>query len=180
MDKVGEYTLTIMKKAKWYNSWLLSLFSDYIKGDILEVGAGIGNFTSILYELGSVTAIDINKGYIEKSNIPGVEKGFGDIEKGKYFFKNKKFDTIVCLNVIEHVNNEGKAFGNVFKLLNNGGIFIILVPAHKSLYSRYDKLLGHYRRYGVSELDLKLKSCGFSVNRINYINWWGALGWFSL
>jgi SAM-dependent methyltransferase len=177
MHEVGEYTLTVMKKAEWYNHWLLSFFSKYIRNSILEIGAGIGNFTSLLAEYGKVTAIDINKKYLNNIHVNGVETGFGDIEKGKYFFRNKKFNTIMALNVIEHIEDDVKAFRNIFDLLEKGGKFILLVPAHNALFSNYDKLLGHYRRYDITTLKLKLEKCGFKIDEIRYINWWGAIGW---
>ena len=178
MDEVGEYALTIMKKAKWYNSWLLSLFGTYISGDILEVGSGIGNFTVLLQKFGNVTAIDVNREYNEKNNIKGDARGFGDIEKGEYFFNDKKFDTIVCLNVIEHVKDDEKAFSNIYKLLRKGGKFILLVPAHKALYGKYDGLLGHFRRYDAHQLGTSITKLGFKIKKLRYVNWWGAIGWF--
>jgi SAM-dependent methyltransferase len=178
MDKVGEYTLKIMKKAKWYNLWLLSFFSKYLKGDILEVGAGIGNFSGVLKTYGDVTAIDISKKYLNEYKTTGIMCGYGDIEKGRYFFRQKQFDSIVCLNVIEHIENDRKAFENIYKLLKHNGVSIVLVPAHRILFSRYDKLLGHYRRYNISQLRETIKDLGFQTVGIRYINWWGAIGWF--
>lgn len=218
MDKVGKYTLEVMKKAKWYNGWLLSFFDTYLKGDILEVGAGIGNFTKLLAKYGEVTGIDINKDYLGKrfphesgyhtekdsglcqndrekdsglcQNDPSTSSGlrqnnglvrfkvrYGDVEKGKYFFKNKKFDTIVCLNVLEHIKDDKKALDNMYGLLNNNGKLVLLVPSHNLLYSKYDKLLGHFRRYNISKLISKIRCAGFETVDVRYINWWGALGW---
>jgi len=170
--------LTVMKKARWYNAWLLSFFGNYISGDILEVGSGIGNFTPLLEKFGKVTAIDINREYNKKNIVKGVTSGFGDIEKGEYFFNHKKFDTIVCLNVIEHVKDDREAFTNIHKLLREGGKFILLVPAHKALYGKYDKLLGHFRRYNAPQLEQVMLNTGFKIDKLRYINWWGAIGWF--
>jgi len=178
MDKVGEYALMVMKKATWYNSWLLSFFDKYICGDILEVGSGIGNFTVLLKKYGEATAIDVNREYNNKNKVKGVQRGFGDIEKGDYFFRDKKFDTVVCLNVIEHVENDEKAFTNIYKLLRKGGKFILLVPAHKLLYGKYDRLLGHFKRYNAGQLRSSILKSGFTIDKLRYINWWGAIGWF--
>lgn len=177
MDKVGERTLMVMKKANWYNRWLLTFFSRYLKGDILEIGAGIGNFSSLLKKYGTLTAIDIRKDYIEKYKNKVENYGFGDIEEGNYFFKNRKFDSIVCFNVIEHIKDDKKSLQNIYKLLNKGGIAVILVPAGKLLYGKYDKLLGHYRRYGVKEFKKIAKIIGFNIKDVRYINWLGAIGW---
>lgn len=177
MDRVGEYTLRAMKKAKWYNRWLLTFFEKYLKGDILEVGAGIGNFSKMLNRYGKVTVIDINRNYINKYKNSGINYGLGDVEKGKYFFKDKKFDSIMSLNVIEHIKDDGRAFRNISQLLNGNGTAVILVPAHKLLYSKYDKLLGHYRRYSISDVKKLIGDAGLEIVDIRYINWWGAVGW---
>ena len=88
MYKAGKETLEVMKLAKWYNSWVLSFFDKYLKGDILEVGAGIGNFSSLLERYGKVTTIDIRKDYLSKLKRKNKKRkvGFGDIEAGRYFF----------------------------------------------------------------------------------------------
>lgn len=178
MDLVGKRTLEVMKKAKWYNPWLLSFFADHLGKEILDVGGGIGNFTGLLKNYGKVTAIDIQKYYYGREGSSDINFGFGDIEKGEYFFKNKSFNSIVCLNVLEHINNDNRALLNIYRLLKKGGSAIILVPAGKLLYSKYDKLLGHFRRYNDWELKKKAKKAGFEVSEVRYLNWWGAIGWF--
>jgi len=92
MDEVGEYTLQIMRLAGWYNTWLFSTIEPYLGKEILEVGAGIGNFTALLAEKGKVPATDVNPSYVTdlKSRLRGVNVGFGDVEKGNFFFKNSR------------------------------------------------------------------------------------------
>src|SRR4030066_1845318 len=98
MDEVGEYTLQIMRLASWYNNWLFSAVEPYLGKEILEVGAGIGNLTALLSKKGQVTAIDINQSYVSdlKKRLKRVDIGYGDAEKGRFFFKNRLFDTIIC------------------------------------------------------------------------------------
>ena len=181
MDKVGKETLETMAFAKWYNKWLYELISDHLGKDLLEIGAGTGNFTKLLLNGRKVTAIDIRDDYIKLLKEKGNDRlsvGIGDIEKGKYFFRNKRFDSAVGLNVIEHIRNDKKAIKNIYDLLDNGGKFVMLVPAHKLLYSIMDKELGHYRRYSKDEVRKMLEKAGFSVIKIRYLNWWAAIGWF--
>ena len=66
MDRIGETTLRIMKEVGWYNDWLFSFLEPIIKGAILEVGSGIGNFTPLLAKKGNVVAIDVNENYVKK------------------------------------------------------------------------------------------------------------------
>lgn len=177
MHDVGEYTLEVMNKAKWYNLWILQFIGPYLRKSILEVGAGIGNFSKHLSKYGKVTGIDINRSYIKKYTHLGFRYGYGNIEKGVFFFKKERFDSVVCLNVLEHIKDDDIALKNIHELLNDDGNLILLVPAHGLLFSKYDSLLGHYRRYSLESLEGKLKKCGFNTIEIRYFNWWGALGW---
>ncbi len=176
---VGKDTLEVMGEARWYNRYLIGIFSSHLKGNILEIGFGTGNFTRLLSEYGKVTAIEINDDYLKKTE--GLDNstsvGYGDVEKGKYFFNKSKFRTIVCINVLEHIDNDDKALRNISKLLYDGGKLILLVPAHQFLFSKFDKLIGHYRRYSKAGLLLKIKQAGWSIVSVKYFNWLSALGW---
>lgn len=179
-DIVGEQTLEAMNFAKWYNHWLYEKFKHLSKGDVLDVGTGIGNFTKII-KAKQVYGIDPNEKYIKglKKKFKGkVKVGYGDIEKGKYFFKNKKFDLLICLNVLEHIKNDHKALLNMSRLVKKGGSLVMLVPAHKKLMSNADVNLGHFRRYQRSGLTIKLNEAGFQNVNARYLNWWGAVGWY--
>lgn len=181
MDKVGEYTLKIMRTASWYNSWLFELTKDHLGDEILEVGAGLGNMSRLLRKEGELTAIDINKDYVDslrKKFKNSISAGFGDIETGKYFFQNRRFSTVVCLNVLEHIKKHNQALSNMYDLLEKKGRLILLVPAHQLLFSNLDKKLGHFRRYNKSEVKNLLKKAGFRIEEIRYLNWWAAVGWF--
>jgi SAM-dependent methyltransferase len=179
-NHVGQHTLQVMERASWYNNWIFSIIEPHLGEDILEVGAGIGIFTKLLSQEGKVTAIDINRKYISslKENYKNVDVGFGNIESGEYFFKNRNFTSIICFNVLEHIKNEKKALANMFELLRTGGRLILLVPAHKILFSKFDEKLGHYRRYSKKEVKVKLKNSGFGEIKTFYFNWWAAIGWF--
>ncbi len=180
MKDIAKDTLEIMQKATQYNSWLFSKIKPHLGGRILEVGSGIGSFTLLLKEIGEVWAGDINKNYLKylkKRFAKEVRVGYVNIEKKKYFFGDMKFDCVVCLNVLEHIKNEEKALKNIHKLLKKGGKLILLVPAHKSLYSEFDRKIGHYRRYSLKEVSLKLNYSSFKVLDIYYLNFFGVLGW---
>jgi len=176
-DPVGASTLDVMRKAPKYNKWLFSFFRPFLGKSILEIGAGVGTFSDYFSKAGKLTAIDYNKEYIKilKKNF---DAGFGDIEKAKYFFKKRKFDTIVSLNVFEHIENDQKAINNCYTLLNDGGHICLLMPAHMLAYSDIDKNLGHFRRYTLKELEKKLKKSGFEIIESRYLNVLGLVGWF--
>lgn len=172
-------TLESMSQAIWYNQWTVGKFASFLRGDILEVGCGIGNFTNFLKKHGNVWAIDISDSYIKQtSQIAGVSVGFGDIEKGKYFFSKQKFDTIVCLNVLEHIRDDKRALKNMYELLRSGGHLILLVPAYDFLFGKIDKEIGHFRRYNNKLLKSLLEEAGFKIFKSRVINFLGAVGWW--
>lgn len=164
----------------WYNQWVISRFAPYLKGDILEVGCGVGSFTKLLSGFGSLWAIDISNEYLKKTKKEAPKKvkvGFGDIQKGKFFFKDKQFDTIVCLNVLEHIQDDIKALKILNKLLKPGGILILLLPTHQFLYNEIDRLAGHFRRYEKDILTKKLLQSNFEINFLKRLNFIGGVGW---
>ncbi len=177
----GEQTLESMKLAKWYNNWLIDKFKNYLTGDILEVGCGIGNFTTQLARYGKVWAVDVDKKYLKYKlnfNNKNIVIGFGDIERGKFFFKNKKFNTVFCLNVIEHTLDDKQAFKNIYQLLLPSGILCLVVPSSPRLYGEIDRSIGHFRRYQKDELLINLQRQGFKIIQTRRINFIGGIGWF--
>ena len=178
-DIVGSETLDVMKEAKNYNSWLLSLIKPYLGKNILEAGAGTGNFSNNLQKYGELTLVDYDNDYVKKLQKKGFNAGFGDLEKGKFFFsKNTKFDSIVNLNVLEHIDDDNKVLRNFYSLLEDGGHLILLTPAHQFAYSKIDKNLGHFRRYEIEDLSEKLQNVGFNIIQSRYLNILGLFGWF--
>lgn len=177
----GTKTLESMNQAKFYNQWTFAKFNECLKGDILEIGCGIGNFTNILSGYGKITAIDIDQSLIDRFNKdknPNISAGYGDIEKGEYFFQKKTFDTIICINVLEHIKDDEKALQNMHKLLKRNGKLILLVPIHKFLYGEIDRAINHFRRYSPGNLKMILKQNGFAIENSRRLNLLGAFGWF--
>lgn len=177
----GEKTLESMGEAVWYNRWTLDKFRKFLKGDILEIGCGIGNFTKLIDKYGNLWAIDIEKEYTKQTrDLVGkkVKLGLGDIEKNNYFFTNLKFDSIVCLNVLEHIRDDRKALRNLYKLLKKDGYLILLVPSHIFLYGKIDSSIGHFRRYSEKSLLVEMENIGFKIIKSHKLNFIGAIGWF--
>lgn len=177
----GKATLESMSQAVWYNRWTLERFKSFLKGDILEVGCGIGNFTKTLLKFGNIWSIDIDDAYIKhaKKHVQNkAQIGFGNIEKGVYFFGKEQFDSIVCLNVLEHIKDDNKSLNNIYNLLKPGGHLILLVPAHPNLYGSIDKAIGHYRRYRKGKIVRLFEKNNFKIILLKKINFLGALGWW--
>lgn len=177
----GTSTLESMSQAVFYNKWTLRKFDKYLKGKILEVGCGIGTFTETLSKYGKVTAIDVDGNLINTSkenNNLNFQIGYGDIEKGEYFFKDQQFNSVICINVLEHIENDNQAIKNLYKILKEQGILILLIPAHPFLYGEIDKSIGHFRRYTKKDIRQLLEKEGFNVLQFKTLNMIGAIGWF--
>lgn len=177
----GSQTLESMSQAVWYNQWTVKKFEKYLHGEILEIGCGIGNFTKSLEKYGNIFAMDVSNNYVEQTKKIVKKKdnvGWGDIEKGKYFFKNKKFNCIVCINVLEHIKDDQRALRNMYELLNRGGYLVLLVPAFSFLYGDIDKSIGHFRRYNRGKLRKMLNEIGYKIIKSRVINFLGGLGWW--
>ena len=104
--------------------------------------------------------------------------GFTDAEKAETYPQEQKFDTVICLNVVEHLVNDRGALLNIRAALEDGGRAIILVPCGPGLYGTLDEVLGHQRRYTrksleelVMKAELKLETM-LEFNRAGVIAWW--------
>lgn len=179
--KSGYITLENMSQATWYNRWSFKKFSEYLQGDILEVGCGIGNFTKALSKFGKVWAIDNDHFCVEKTkkqtDLPEQVLD-ANIETDSHIFGKKKFDTIVCLNVLEHIKKDRRALINMYQKLKIHGNLVLLVPIHPSLYGEIDRSINHYRRYRPNELKTLLSNCHFEIIFSRKLNFLGALGWW--
>jgi glycosyltransferase involved in cell wall biosynthesis len=178
----GELTLKLLQKASRYNGWVYQMLRPYLGRDILEVGSGIGNMTRYFLGHGRVTASDISPFCIRElkrsfAEYESVNVRTLDISRNSYP-ELGIYDTIVCLNVLEHIENDVLALRNMHSLLKPGGRLLLYVPANPRLYCEIDRGVGHYRRYLIDELAGKMKQAGFRVSHSRHHNILGALGWW--
>lgn len=180
-DPIGRQTLEVMGQAEYYNQWLYSLVRPWISGRVAEAGAGTGNFLNFFTrDKLSITAIDINSSYLRQiaRTHPKVAVFQVDLQNPTLPVRLRgKFDTVITMNVLEHIPNITHAIVNLHRLLKPGGNIIILVPAFNFAYSSLDKHLGHVKRYTHSEVSELLKKSGFTSLAYRYINPIGLLGW---
>ena len=173
-----------MFNARNYNKGIIDRVNVFIGDRVLEVGSGLGNITELLVKNRFVRSLEIRKDYVKKvnnrfKNYKNFKAIAGDIIDTKVInLKKYNFDTIVCINVLEHIKDDVKALKNMFLLVKNKGYIILLVPAIKILYGSMDKADLHYRRYTKSDLQTKFKNSGFKIEKIFYINSLGIFGWF--
>jgi 2-polyprenyl-3-methyl-5-hydroxy-6-metoxy-1,4-benzoquinol methylase len=184
VERTNTLTLLLLEKATAYNRWVFEEIQPFLKGNLLEVGCGTGNLTGWLLQQGRVVATDLNEDYLrvvqgrygKHSNL--VTTLAWNIQGDPPDTIQKTMDTIICSNVLEHVEEDDRVLSHFYELLPEGGRLILLVPALKFLYNHLDRELGHFRRYGREELIQKLKRNRFKVIRLDYFNFFGILGWF--
>jgi 2-polyprenyl-3-methyl-5-hydroxy-6-metoxy-1,4-benzoquinol methylase len=188
-DEVGIETLDVLSSADKFNKWMYETIKPFCRGEILEIGSGIGNISKyFLEDEAKITLSDIRMNYCkylednfkkysslkEILNLDLVDPLF----ETKYINYFNKFDTVFALNVVEHIKEDKLALGNAKKLLKPSGKLIVLVPAYNFLYNNFDINLYHYRRYNLKNLQSAFTIAGLNIIRGFYFNFIGMLGWY--
>lgn len=176
----GTLTLEVLEGAHRYNKWIAEVILPYVISPVLEVGAGIGNISGLFIHKTPVTLTDKDKAftkYLRQKFSREVSVSLLDIENPLPGNLKNRFNTVISVNVLEHLKNDEEALRNMRQTLRRGGKLIILVPAKSKAYNKLDKELGHYRRYEKDEVILKLSEAGYSVNSVQFFNALGLLTW---
>jgi len=138
------------------------------RSQILEIGAGSGNLLSDFAKKAHTTALDINKTALKHCKKRGIEYLIcKDIETYKGFKKNH-YDVIIAADILEHIKKDDIVAKKIYRMLKKNGNLIVHVPAGKSLFSYWDKMMGHQRRYSETEILKLLKNAGFSIRFNSY------------
>lgn len=177
-------TLNQLAELDRYNHWIYEQIASAIGQRILEVGSGTGNITQFLCANGQeVMATDVVPSYRNELQRlfgakPHVQVGKFDLDReAPIEFIDRPFDTVVCLNVLEHIEDDRFALAQMYRALAPGGKLALLVPSHRILYGEFDRAVGHYRRYEKRELADKLKQAGFAVREMKFFSLLATLPW---
>jgi glycosyltransferase involved in cell wall biosynthesis len=166
-----------------FNRWLADEISPYVGNSVLEIGAGLGNMTLRLLPRDHYVCSDIEPLHLHSlRNLfcrrPNVKVKELDISSNiPHWASNENFDTIICLNVLEHIENQDKTLANMNRLLNPGGRMILLVPNIPSIFSSLDEAVGHYRRYKKDVIKKLVKKAGFKLEKTWEFNRVSVPGW---
>lgn len=172
-------------KLDRYSQWMYHSYEQYIGKRVLDVGAGVGNLTKyMLKKCDLVVGVDIfehqikimRKRFQKYSNFKAECRNI--LEDNIEDLKKYKFDTIVCINVLEHLEDDREAIMRMKSLLVPKGRLVILVPAGQVLYSHLDKNVGHHRRYNRGDLKKLATKCQMKVIENKYFNFCGIFPYY--
>ena len=175
------FALQQMRTLETYYQWSHQLFKSYIGRRILDAGCGVGNFTATVEETAEyVLAADLSPKNLQilQDRFEGsrvVEIAKVDLETDQKFCRMKKIDTIVCLDLLEHVQDDVALLESFFSIIQAGGHLLVKVPACRWLYGAIDIASGHYRRYAPQELRKKAENAGWETLRVGYMNLAGVM-----
>jgi glycosyltransferase involved in cell wall biosynthesis len=176
--------LFAMSKTHRFNKWLASYLRPHLGNIVLEIGSGIGTMPLELLPTDHYTCSDIDPIHIQRlENIfmsrPNVDVIKLNIEDEDDIHKVKiKYDTVLCINVLEHLADHTQVLRNIHKLLTKQGKIILVVPNSPFLYNSLDKILGHKRRYNIKEIENILIENGYAIRYIKTFNKISFLAWF--
>jgi glycosyltransferase involved in cell wall biosynthesis len=178
----GHKDLIDMEAAPKYTEWTLQRTRRYVGDLLLEIGSGIGNNVRILMQYTDVIATEIEPVYLQVLrnaylNTPGVTVQVWDATQPPPP-DLPQADTILCSNVIEHIQDDQKVVVNADEVLKPGGLMIFIVPHGEKLYSSLDKAIGHIRRYEEDNLRSLFINVGYEVEELFTLNKVGVLGWW--
>ena len=163
------WELELFDNSKNFRIYQLKLIKKYLKGHLAEVGPGNG--ANLNYYIDIPSKIDLFEP--SKKHYLNLKKNFKNYKKikfcNKFFGGKKKYNTILYLDVIEHIKEDKKEIIKALSLLKKNGNLIINVPAFSYLYSKFDKDVGHFRRYSKEDFKKILEDLNFKkVDFIDY------------
>ncbi len=176
--------LEVLAKLPNYYDWIVDTFRPWLKGHTMEIGAGVGTIARRIVD--EVDHLDL----VEPSvNLPELsQRGLTDnpkvaiisetLEQRLPQMTDESCDTIVMVNVLEHIEDDSAALKELNRILKPGGCLLLFVPAIKILYSELDRQHGHYRRYHLTPLKRLVQDCGFNLLRHSYFDMAGVLPWW--
>ncbi len=165
--------LKIFAKARIWKSYFRSRIQAHIRGEVLEVGAGLGATTHVF------DALPVER-WVCLEPDPGMSTQLRGELAGSWRYEvitgtledldpARRFDAVIYIDVLEHIENDRAELARAASRLRAGGALVVLSPAHQWLYTPFDKAIGHYRRYTKSMLRA-LQPPGLRLSRLFYLD----------
>lgn len=170
-----------MGAAVNYKRWLIDTFRPYIGTSLVEVGVGDGGLVDSLPAHERYVGLDLDGDILAEARRrnPGTEYIEADVADAATLepLRSVEIDTVLCFNVIEHIEDDASAVRNMAALLRPGGHLLLLAPALEALYTDLDRLAGHVRRYRRKGLRDLLPG-SLETRLLRYFNPVGGVGWW--
>ena len=182
VDQEGDHDADLdvtSESAPNYLSWVAEICGRHLGHRVLEVGAGLGAVTA-QYEHGrEVVANDVSPACVRAlherfADHPNVRVADGDL---RLLGLQEQFDSVLMVNVLEHIADDVEALRGLSQLLVPGGNVVVYVPALNRLYGPNDKRVGHYRRYSVWRLREVFRGAGLEPLELRWVNLLGIPAW---
>lgn len=183
-DEYGSHILHELERVQRFNRWMAEAIRPWVGSHVMEIGAGIGNITNHLLPRDRYLASDINPHYLSYLRNFAVGKPYLEVERidleqpRDFASWEEVFDTVVCLNVLEHVEDPEVALANIESSLRPGGCLLLYVPQGQSLYSPLDEVLGHRCRYDERMVEEEVTMAGFHLEHLRHFNRVSVPGWW--
>lgn len=181
-----QFELEILATMPNYYAWIMDVFRPFVRGQVIEYGAGTGTFSRLLAPLADRLMLvepsaslsgELRRAFSEN---PKIEVVTDSLEQHAARIGASAFDSVVMVNVLEHIENDAQALADLFRILRPGGRLLVFVPALQGLMSKLDRLFGHFRRYHRDDLVNKVASAGGKAQLCRYFDLFGILPWFVL
>tara|TARA_R110002072_G_scaffold27564_3_gene89653 strand:- start:3952 stop:4689 length:738 start_codon:yes stop_codon:yes gene_type:complete len=169
-----------------YHDWIFEQFAPMLHGRVAEIGAGLGTIAERLrpcvdrldlIEPSSGLAGRLRQKFDGDADCAVIEKS---IEAWLKTADPGALDCIVMVNVLEHIEDDQAAVKGLYDALKPGGRLLIFVPALPFLYSKIDRVFGHFRRYTRKSLGTCVGEAGFKIEKLRYFDIVGVLPWWLL
>lgn len=175
-----------LRHARNYYAWIAEQFLPILGTRVLDIGGGLGTHLDHVVKPGRfVMSIDLSADGVAAMRKHFAAQDFdawvGDICEPSLVARlaPHEFDTVLCVNVLEHIRDDRKALNSMAALVRpRGGRLFLFVPAHPLLFGSPDVLAGHFRRYTRRGLVETVEGAGFVVRRVAYFNGLGAIPYF--
>jgi SAM-dependent methyltransferase len=182
-DAIGATTLERLAAARKYNRWLTDRLQGWVGRRVLEIGAGLGSMSEFILDREHVVLSDTDPYYLARlrqrfGGLPRVRIAELRLPAGDSALAAERLDTLICLNVLEHVADDVGSLAAMRPLVAPGGRLVLLVPSLPSIYGTLDEALGHVRRYTPTELRGKYRRTGWRMVHLEYFNLAGVPGWW--
>lgn len=180
--------LEAMSFAVNYHRWILDEFRPFLGKNLVEVGAGSGSFSEMLLDEKpeTLTMVEPSEMFAHlRQNVSQIETATRTTfcqaifaEARREIINRKRPDSVVYVNVLEHIEDDSAELEMIYDTLEKGGRCFIFVPALMALYGEFDRRIGHFRRYRKSEVEEKCRAAGFKILKSKYFDFAGMLPWY--